>query len=94
VPTCLSEHLDSAPACAPDRAAAMNEAGMEAEAAATAAGGGQYATITDLFCAATTCPVVVGNQLIFRDDNHLSIDYAQFLAPVLAALVDRAMTRA
>jgi hypothetical protein len=94
VPTCLSEHLDSASACAPDRAAAMNEAGMEAEAAATAAGGGQYATITDLFCAATTCPVVVGNQLIFRDDNHLSIDYAQFLAPVLAALVDRAMTRA
>jgi hypothetical protein len=35
----------------------------------------------------------VGNQLVFRDDNHLSIDYAQFLTPVLAALVDRAVTR-
>jgi len=93
VPTCLSEHLDSAPACAPERAAAMNEAGIAAEAEATAVGGGQYVTLTDLFCTAAVCPVVVGNQLVFRDDNHLSIDYAEFLAPVLGALVDRAMTR-
>ena len=93
VPTCLSEHLDSAMACAPARAVGMNEAGIQAEAAATTAGGGQYAPLTDLFCAATTCPVVVGNQLVFRDDNHVSIDYAQFLAPVLAALMDRTMTR-
>jgi hypothetical protein len=71
----------------------MNEAGIEAEAAAVTAAGGQYASLTDLFCTPTTCPVVVGNQLVFRDDNHLSIDYAQFLAPVLAALVDRDMTR-
>jgi hypothetical protein len=93
VPTCLSGHLDSAAACAPNRAVAMNEAGIEAEAAAVTAAGGQYASLTDLFCTPTTCPVVVGNQLVFRDDNHLSIDYAQFLAPVLAALVDRDMTR-
>jgi peptidoglycan/LPS O-acetylase OafA/YrhL len=93
VPTCLSDHLDSAFACSPERAVAMNEEGIAAEAAATVAGGGQYAAVTDLFCTAAVCPVVVGNQLVFRDDNHLSIDYAQFLAPVLAALVDRAMSR-
>jgi hypothetical protein len=94
VPTCLSDHLDSAAACSPERTDGVNEAGVAAEAEATVAGGGQYAALTDLFCTATTCPVVVGNQLVFRDDNHLSIDYAQFLAPVLAALVDRAMARA
>jgi peptidoglycan/LPS O-acetylase OafA/YrhL len=93
VPTCLSEHLDSVSACSPERAAAVNEAGVAAEAAATAAGGGQYAPVTDLFCTAARCPVVVGNQLVFRDDNHLTIDYAQFLAPVLAALIDRAVSR-
>jgi peptidoglycan/LPS O-acetylase OafA/YrhL len=93
VPTCLSDHLDSASACSPVRAVGMNEAGIAAEAEATVAGGGQYATLTDLFCTPTVCPVVVGNQLVFRDDNHLSIDYAQFLAPALAALVDRAMAR-
>ena len=25
------------------------------------------------FCTATRCPVIVGNNLVFRDDNHLSI---------------------
>jgi hypothetical protein len=30
---------------------------------------------------------------VFRDDNHLTIDYAQFLAPVLSAFVDRVVTR-
>jgi hypothetical protein len=94
VPTCLSNHLDSASACSPERAVAMNDAGIAAEAAATAAGGGVYAPLTDLFCTATVCPVIVGNQMVFRDDNHVSIDYAQFLAPVLAALVDRAMAGA
>jgi hypothetical protein len=93
VPTCLSDHLDDAQACAPERAAAIDQAGIDAEAAATRAGGGQYAVLTDLFCTAATCPVVVGNQMVFRDDNHLSVDYAQFLAPVLAALVDRAAPR-
>jgi peptidoglycan/LPS O-acetylase OafA/YrhL len=93
VPTCLSDHLNSATACSPERAAAVNDAGVTAEAAATTAGGGQYAAVTDLFCTATRCPVVVGNQLVFRDDNHLTIDYAQFLAPVLAALIDRAVSR-
>jgi peptidoglycan/LPS O-acetylase OafA/YrhL len=92
VPTCLSGHLDSAAACSPQRADAMDDAGIAAEAAATVAGGGQYAELTDLFCTATVCPVIVGNQLVFRDDNHLTIEYAQFLAPVLAADLDRAMT--
>jgi peptidoglycan/LPS O-acetylase OafA/YrhL len=93
VPTCLSGHLDSAPACSPERGVAMNDAGIEAEAAAVTAGGGQYASLTDLFCAAARCPVVVGNHLVFRDDNHVSIDYAQFLAPALSAFVDRAVAR-
>ena len=93
VPTCLSDHLDSVPSCSPARGETVNQDGIDAEAAATAAGGGQYAPVTDLFCTPETCPVVVGNAMVFRDDNHLSVDYAQFLAPVLAALVDRAMTR-
>jgi SGNH domain (fused to AT3 domains) len=66
---------------------AMNEVGIAAEAEAAVAVGGRYAALTDLFCTATVCPVVVGNQPLFRDGNHLSIDYAQFLAPVPATLV-------
>jgi peptidoglycan/LPS O-acetylase OafA/YrhL len=93
VPTCLSAHLDDATACSPTRAVGVNDAGIAAEAAATTAGGGQYADVTELFCTADRCPVIVGNDLVYRDDNHVTIEYAQVLGPVLAALADRVLTR-
>lgn len=91
VPVCLSEHLDDATACSPQRPAALSAPGIAAEAAATTAGGGEYADLSDLFCTSDRCPVVVGNDLVFRDDNHLTIEHARALAPVVGALADRAL---
>ncbi len=91
VPTCLAGHLDDATACAPARSAAVNPAGIAAEQAATTTGGGHYADLTDLFCTAARCPMIVGNTLVFRDDNHVTTEYAQLLAPVIGALADRAL---
>ena len=45
----------------------MNEPGIAAESAATKAGGGQYADLTELFCTADRCPVIVGNTLVYFD---------------------------
>ena len=56
VPTCLSEHLDSAVDCAPARAVAVDDAGIAAEARATEAAGGMYAPLTDLFCTSHPLP--------------------------------------
>jgi hypothetical protein len=91
VPTCLSDHLDNAGACSPPRALEVNGAGVAAEQTATTAGGGQYADLTPLFCTAERCPVIIGNELVYRDDNHMTIEYAQTLGPVLGALADRAL---
>ena len=91
VPTCLSAHVDDATACAPTRSVAVSSDGVAAEQAAAAAGGGHYADLTDLFCIPDRCPVIVGNTLVFRDDNHVTTEYAQLLAPVIGALADRAM---
>jgi SGNH domain (fused to AT3 domains) len=91
VPTCLSAHLDSASACAPDRTNALNAAGITAEQAATAAGGGYYADLSSLFCTASRCPVIIGDNLVFRDDNHLTTSYAHWLAPVISAHINQAM---
>jgi peptidoglycan/LPS O-acetylase OafA/YrhL len=92
VPTCLSGHLDDATACAPSRSAAVNDGGIAAERAATTGNGGHYADITDLFCTPERCPMIVGNTLVFRDDNHVTTEYAQLLAPMLGALADGAIT--
>jgi len=91
VPVCLSGYLDDIPACTPVRAAAVNEAGIAAEAAATEAGGGQYVDLTGLFCTAQRCPVVVGNTLVYVDENHMTLEYARLLAPAMGALTDRAL---
>lgn len=76
------------------RSVAVNDGAIAAEAAATSAGGGQYADITELFCTAQRCPVIVGDDLVYRDDNHVTVEYAQALAPVIAALTDRALAPA
>ncbi len=93
VPACLSGHLDDALACSPRRPDAVNDTGIAAEAAATTAAGGQYADLTTLFCTADRCPVIVGNSLVYRDDNHVTIEYAQALGPVLGAIAGRALAK-
>ncbi|MDT5004522.1 MAG: hypothetical protein QOJ24_1698 [Mycobacterium sp.] len=91
VPTCVSAQMDNAMACAPSRAEGLNDAGMAAESAATAAGGGQYLDLSELFCTANRCPVIVGNTLVFRDDNHITTEYARVLAPLVTETIERAL---
>ena len=80
-----------ATACSPPRSTAVNEAGIAAETAATKAGGGQYTDLTELFCTAERCPVIVGNTLVYIDKNHVTFEYSRLLAPAIGALADRAL---
>ncbi|BBZ44482.1 acyltransferase family protein [Mycobacterium parmense] len=93
VPDCLSGHLDDASACSPARSAAVNQSGIAAESAATHAGGGEYADLTELFCTPNRCPVIVGNTMVYFDWNHLTHEYARLLAPAMGPLADRALAR-
>jgi peptidoglycan/LPS O-acetylase OafA/YrhL len=91
VPDCLTGHLDDATACSPPTSKAVNQAGIAAETAATQAGGGQYSDLTELFCTADRCPVIVGNTLVYTDESHVTIEYSRLLAPVIELLADRAL---
>jgi hypothetical protein len=37
------------------------------------------------------CPVIIGNNLVYLDYNHLGFEYSLALEPVIGALVDRAL---
>ncbi len=91
VPNCLSVHLADATACSPAASKAVNHKGIAAETAATTAGGGHYADITELFCTAERCPAIVGNTLVYRDFNHATFRYTMQVAPVIGALADLAL---
>jgi peptidoglycan/LPS O-acetylase OafA/YrhL len=88
---CLSGHLDDATACSSSTSTSVNGIGIAAESAATKLGGGQYADLTELFCTADRCPVIVGNTLVYFDEDHLTAEYSRVLAPVIRALADRAL---
>ena len=91
VPICLSGHLDDATACSPQRPIAVNDSGIAAETAATKAGGGQYVDLTDLFCTAERCPVIVGDSLVYFDWTHVTAQYTRQLTPVIGALTEQAL---
>lgn len=42
-----------------------------------------FTDLTDYFCDDTTCYPVIGNVIVYRDNNHLTAQYAKTLAPVL-----------
>ncbi|MCH7229825.1 acyltransferase [Glycomyces sp. L485] len=90
VPDCLSEHPDDARQCVNDLEDAIvfpdrREAAMEAVADAGAKVIDPIPWICDT--EEGKCPVVVGNLLVYRDDNHLSSRFASELAPQLAAVM-------
>ena len=93
VAICVSGHLDDTTACSAPRSTAVNDAGIAAESAATRAGGGHYVDVTELFCTADRCPVVVGDTLVYSDETHVTAAYARLLAPVIGLLADRALAR-
>jgi hypothetical protein len=42
---------------------------------------------TPWFCTPARCPVIVGNILLYRDEQHMVPAWSSFLAPVLADAV-------
>ncbi|OCB44025.1 acyltransferase [Mycobacterium malmoense] len=91
VADCLSLHLQDAAACSSATSTAVNKSGVAAETAATKAGGGRYADVTELFCTIHNCPPIVGNTLVYEDEFHITPEYARVLAPVIGAIVGRTL---
>jgi peptidoglycan/LPS O-acetylase OafA/YrhL len=89
VPDCLATHLRDAVTCTQPLSRAIDAAGVRAERAAVVRAGGAYVDVSPWTCTRATCAVIVGNLLVYRDDNHLSTSYPAWLAPVLSAELDR-----
>jgi hypothetical protein len=91
VPTCLSAHLTDTPRCDFPRASGVNAAGENSERSTVIAAGGGYLDVSAWICTPATCATVVGNLLVYRDDNHLTTTYADWLTPVLEPAIDAAI---
>lgn len=87
-PQCLSEHRSDVRACTPTLAAATLLPSVKAEELALARQEGVSAIDpTSWFCTPATCPVIVGNILVYHDNSHMTKQWGRFIAPVLGAAI-------
>ncbi len=92
VPECLARAAEhrwyDESQCGRARAAALSDELWAAER--EAARGLSSVTLADLnghFCDETTCPPMRGGQVLYRDANHITVAYAESLAPVLSSVI-------
>jgi hypothetical protein len=94
VPNCLSAHLNDVAACTNSTGAAVDTNGLSAEQQAVQSAGGRFVNVTPLLCTTAKCPPIIGNVLVYRDDNHITTEAATWLAPVMAAELDATLPAA
>lgn len=88
IPTCLSANLTNVSQCSPIRSNAIRQDIHDMRRELAVKNDVQLLETTDWFCTDTVCPAVVGNLLVYRDDNHISAKFAEFLAPLMDAALN------
>jgi hypothetical protein len=89
VPDCLSQHLDYTPACViPKHYPFYNPEGIPQEEAVVASAGAGYVGTDKWFCTTVNCTVIAVNILVYRDDNHITAAYANWLTPAIGARLE------
>ncbi len=89
VASCVAVHLADVKACnlpmsraypSPARHQAINHALRKL-------GGVTLVNPAGWMCADNACPAVVGNLLVFRDESHLSVEFSEWLTPMIVSLL-------
>jgi hypothetical protein len=86
VPTCLSRHYTNVQMCSPSIGMAyrpdIHEMMTDFDNQEV-----NVLWVRDWFCTPNACPTIVGNVLVYRDDNHMTVSYARLIAPLLEAAI-------
>ncbi|HUR77949.1 MAG TPA: acyltransferase family protein [Acidimicrobiales bacterium] len=86
VPACLSDRLNDTRRCEPTPTSGDVRAINRQLRAAVAGTQATFVDATPLVCG-RRCPTIIGNVLVYRDDDHVTYDFARTRARVLASLV-------
>ena len=80
VPECVMRNNGNTAACDTDQAPNYQPV-PPTDAIAPGLPGTAFLDFSDKFCAQGKCPVVIGNVLVYKDDNHVSATYMKTLVP-------------
>ena len=88
VPICLSGNPNSVQNCTFLREVAFNPQTYEVLKGVWSSETSRFVDLTDWFCTAQICPVVIGKMVVYRDISHISSAYALALTNVLQREID------
>ncbi len=95
IPKALTAGLEDPVGClatrTPDECTFSRSAGIPPDAmslAALSVEGVHLIDLNDYLCGPETCATVIGNALVYKDNNHLTRTYALTMAPALSAAID------
>jgi hypothetical protein len=87
VPICLSDNISSVRNCTFSREKGIRQSRLDTNIAAAVDNGAQVLDVTNWMCTDKECPVIVGNLLVYRDSNHITTKYAEWLVPLIDAAI-------
>jgi peptidoglycan/LPS O-acetylase OafA/YrhL len=87
IPICLSDNISRVANCVFSRSEGIRATRHDTNVAAAVDNGAQFLDVSNWVCGPETCPVIVGNILVYRDSNHITTTYAQWLAPLVDAAI-------
>jgi peptidoglycan/LPS O-acetylase OafA/YrhL len=91
VPGCVASHLRHVTDCMNRRSAAIKPTRLGVELEVATAHDAAFVPTGDWLCAASDCPVVIGNLLVYRDNSHITTAASMWLQPYLEAAVTAAL---
>ncbi len=92
---CVADNLKDVRRCVYTRDVGYKPTATRASTLASAlrTSGFDLLPTTDWICAREKCPAIVGNMLVYRDDNHITKTFSKWLAPLLEPIVVYAEAR-
>jgi hypothetical protein len=89
---CLATHEDNVQACSKPVRTAVGQTLHDVERAAATQAGAEYIDVFPWFCS-SVCTAVIGNMVVYTNDQHLASAYASYLSGALGAVLQPIMDR-
>ena len=87
IPNCLSKQPRNVRGCLAPRQDSVDVSRVQLEGEVAGEHDASFVSVSDWLCGTWECPVIIGNMILYRDNNHISATASRYFAPFLAAVM-------
>jgi peptidoglycan/LPS O-acetylase OafA/YrhL len=87
IPNCLSAQPRNVRGCLAPRGDSVDVSRVQLEREVAGQHDANFVSVSDWLCGTWECPVIIGNMILYRDNNHISATASRYFAPFLAAVM-------